>query len=180
MLNVRSLSSGKAGELEFDIFGDNNSGFLCFAETWEKLNSINFLHVKNYNLGTFWSRLEFKGGGVSIFTKKDIQFKPVHLKECCIEKTIEICAISYKISNITIYSINCYRAPIGNLRDFLNALYEILESKVNPKCRIILTGDFNIDSYKKSDDLDCFLDMLKCFNLGYLVKWATRMTQLEL
>ena len=53
---------------------------------------------------------------------------------------------------------------------------EIMNSVFKPNINILLCGDFNVDSYKPSNDFKKLCNVLSSFNLNHMVGWPTRVT----
>nr|CAI5825776.1 unnamed protein product [Callosobruchus analis] len=63
------------------------------------IESIAF-HLEGYVLASSYCRSVHKGGGVSIYASRDINYKQLPLVDLCIEKEFEICGISSHLSDL--------------------------------------------------------------------------------
>lgn len=156
--------------------------FICLTETWASPTSINYFNLTGFVLGSSYCRNNFKGGGVAIFLKNDLEFKEIDLQSYCLDKHIEICALSWKINKTakTGVILSCYRSPSGDIDIFFNVLLSILNFIYKPNINILLCGDFNIDSYNNSNDFKKMCNLLQCFNLKSTIGWPTRVTDTSL
>lgn len=132
---------------------------ICLTETFIKSGSESNLHIKNFNVGAFFSRANERRGGTCILVKKGLSFKTLEIKnakpyifECC---GLEI--LNYKLIIICVY-----RTPSSKVSEFLSELELLLQTltrKSNKK--VVLCGDWNIDVLKqnlKSNDLNALLN----------------------
>ena len=145
-INIQSLiSKVEAIEVYLDA---NNVNILCLSEHWLRCK-INSNGNKFINLSNF-CRTKFKNGGVTIFCWQNIfnEKKVINLNS--IEKYFECAAIEYsKIIILTVYTspASCVEIFLSKLHDSLLSLYDINK-------QIILTGDFNIDLFQPSKEVD--------------------------
>lgn len=95
--------------------------FFCFTETWGKYKSLRYLTVNGFNLCTSYSCCS-KVGGVVIYAKTGISTKAVGHTEHCVEKIVELCAISFKMKHQSAFTINWYKSPRAGFRVFLEIL----------------------------------------------------------
>jgi hypothetical protein len=61
-------------------------------------------------------------GGVCIFVEHNLSFLNVNLNSYCIEKDVEVCAISLRTVYTKFYILSVYRSPTGNFSNFLQNL----------------------------------------------------------
>jgi exonuclease III len=67
-----------------------------------------------------------------------------------------------------------YRAPSGNVNDFLRRLDAILNYLYNPKSEFIICGYVNINYLNKCNQKKQVNSLLKIYNLSHTVNFATR------
>ena len=128
-----------------------NFSVICLTETWcqngDELNSIYFLY--GYN-SIHQTRKNGIGGGVCIFILNSFTFRNsenLSVNDAnCESLTIEI--IKQKTKSIFITAL--YRPPNGNFDAFEKHLKNMLPIVI--KKHIYLTGDFNIDISKVTND----------------------------
>jgi hypothetical protein len=87
---------------------------------------------------------------------------------------IEACAIRLDFSDVHLYILGVYRAPVGNFKQFLIQLEKILRKIYNTKCDYIICGDFKINylqNYSNRYKLDT---LLMSYNLTSIVDFPTR------
>ena len=175
LLNVNTLNSDKINCIETDLELFKNLQFLCLSEIGVKQECLDFLHINDFNLISFYCRPNLKCGGVSIWSKCSRNIKKIDLDKFCIEQNFEICAISYKINKFVNIILNCYRSPCGEVDVFFNRISDVLDYLYQPNVRIFLCGDFNFDKYKCSNFVN-LCNLLSCFGLTHVVNWPTRIT----
>lgn len=177
LLNAQCLNYAKINELNIDISNFKNLNVLCFVETWCTDESVDSLVLDGFTLATSYCRSEFKGGGISIYTRSSLSFSKISLKKFCFEKHIEVCGLTYKCGRDTeILILACYRSPTGNVDVFFNAIIDVLDFLYKPGRDVFLCGDFNFNSYNNSEDFKKFCDVLSNFNLVPRVGWPTRVS----
>jgi hypothetical protein len=91
--NIRGLISSR-DEIIVSLNIDKiNPQFLCFSELYMSDNNLSFVSIKNYVLGSCYSRCRYQRGGVCIFVLKKLYFSHVDLSTYYVEKILELCAI---------------------------------------------------------------------------------------
>lgn len=155
--------------------------FLCFNETWTNNISINSYQVDGYNLANSYSRVNRIRGGVAIYVRSDISYKPIDLNKFCLELDIEVCAISCHIYNKKTILLNCYRSPDGNIGVFLGKIEEVIDSIFDPHCDMIICGDFNFNYFnKKCTNFFKLSNIFSSYGLSHRGGWPTRVTDSSL
>ncbi len=150
---------------------------LALSEIWtprpneHNLNGYHTL-IKKERLGDKVN----KGGGVGFFTREDQEFN--QLKVHSIDKTLEMISIELPTAKTVI--LNCYRAPSGQIHQFIKLLSEtIAELKSNfKKHKVIVGGDFNIDLKKVyHQHTTILIDAMSNLNQIPIIHGATRETE---
>jgi hypothetical protein len=88
---------------------------------------------------------------------------------------LEICAIQLlltKTANLIILSL--YRAPSGDVNEFLKRLDAILKYLYGPKSKFIICGDININYLNENNRKKQINSLLKTYNLSHTINFATR------
>jgi exonuclease III len=75
--------------------------------------------------------------------------KKVPVAKYCVEKDIEACAIKITLTNFTAIILAVYRSPIGNFKNFLQKLENILSMLYKNKSEFIICGDVNVNYLEK-------------------------------
>lgn len=124
-------------------------------------------------MGASFCRSKQKRGGVCILHNNSITTKKIPLlNDLASESSFEICGleiIEYKIILICIY-----RTPKSNVNVFFDKLQCLLDKLNAFKKRIILTGDWNIDTLKDSKLTRELTEMLLAHDLDLHIKTPTR------
>ena len=133
-------------------------------------------HYSQYKLGPIYCRKALKCGGICIYVLNEVDFTSINLLDHCKEQVLEIAALRINL-NKKKYIIFClYRAPTADLEYFFDHLESILQSLYNPKIHFILSGDFNINLLKSSQQKTQLVNFLKMHNVIGTVYFPTRIT----
>jgi hypothetical protein len=144
--NVRSLRTmDKFNKLKFllsNLVGKSNSRVavdcIVITESWIEENRFNLYNLRNYNSMHLTRPAGNRGGGVSIFVKKQYAMNEIFKLN---DGDIEVLIIEM-IGDEGIKTIaGIYRPPGGNIDRFL----EYLEDIMTQFPQLIMTGDFNIN-----------------------------------
>lgn len=173
LMNIQGIEQNKADQIHID-YGCSPVNFLCLTETWLKEAEIGTIHIDGFHLETFFCRKNSIRGGVAIWVKNSISTKLIDLQKFTVELDIEICGLVWNTAeNRTVYVINCYRSPNGNVDVFVNNLEKILYQIFKPNCSIILCGDFNAHTMSLSGK-SMFFSLMETYNLHNNVEDPTR------
>ena len=160
-LNIRSLPSNyrqldillSSLQVEFDVIG--------LTETWLTKHNKDIFNFENYN-HICKTRDIKRGGGVSMYTKKGLQYKlreDLSLFDSNCESIFsEITSNVLGKQNIVCGVI--YRPPNTSLHPFLDYIDKVLETIKKEKKICYILGDFNIDLLKQNEHAETseFLD----------------------
>lgn len=120
--NIQGLSSRKLNQIEAD-FNNHEFNFICMSETWASSESLKEeFCFSNFNLRSHFSRSLHNRGGVALFARSSLKVNPLILDQYCNEINFEICGAIWKVNNLNIVILVCYRSPDGNFPYFLNIL----------------------------------------------------------
>jgi exonuclease III len=119
------------------------------------------LSINGYQLGSSFCRKGLQRGGVCIFVKKDQRFNKIDISHHCKEQDLEICAILLvtKTANLIIFSL--YRAPSGDVNEFLKRLDAVLKYLYSPKSEFIICGNININYLNENNRKQQINSLLK-------------------
>ncbi|KAG5674195.1 hypothetical protein PVAND_004177 [Polypedilum vanderplanki] len=128
--------------------GSNTVDFfdcIILTETWCNNTGIfNMYNLSNYNLHMQTRPSDVKGGGVSVYTKKNLNG---NLVQTINSNSIEGVIVSIIQNNEELKLFAIYRKPSGNIIDFLLTLETIIRSQ-NIKW---ICGDLNINTINRLD-----------------------------
>jgi exonuclease III len=113
----------------------------------------NLLHlsINGYQLGFIFCRKGLQRGGVCIFVKKDQHFNKIDISHHGKEQDLEICAILQVTKTANLIILSLYRAPSGDVNEFLKRLDVILKYLYSPKSEFIICGDININCLNENN-----------------------------
>lgn len=177
--NIQGLLS-KRELIEITLSQNNfaSPDILCFTETFVKNGDERHIFIKNYTLAAYHSR-EYKRGGTSILIKNGLSFQGMVFNDIpAIDSIFEYCAISITKCNMIIICI--YRIPtqkksnIDKFFDKFELLLHRLTLEKNPKNRIIITGDLNINILQKDYKSDRLTEILNIYQLKSHINEPTR------
>ena len=173
--NIRSFN---ANYDEFEILFDEsfkNLSVCTFTETWFCSDSCTDIDgFSSYH--TF--RSDRKGGGVSVFVRQNfksrklqnISFVKPHIETCIVEITIT--------KNYSFILAGVYRPPHSNVRDFFNAIEDLIENFLPKKSKILFLGDFNVDISEKSHFGLEISNIFHGYNFKSMINKPTRLTRI--
>ncbi|KAF9822700.1 hypothetical protein SFRURICE_016906 [Spodoptera frugiperda] len=169
--NIASvLSKQELIELTLQEMRDlqNDPHIICFSETFIKKGYENYLKLSDYDMATYFCR-EKNRGGTCILVKKGISFRELaFVKKYASENTFEACGIE-----LALEKLNTSVRPSLFLTK-LDSMLQHLYKKYKSKTRIVLTGDFNINTLKKGKITQEFQDLAHTHNLKIHINVATR------
>ena len=150
---------------------------LCFTESWLTDQLKNLVSFDRYD--AFHNlRVDRRGGGISVFVSKE--FKTNILSDYTVmTEHFESLFIELRSDYGRIVVGTIYRPPAGNLDAFLDNLEVILSSiEGRHYMEIVITGDFNLDLLKCTDDptIQMFLNTLYAYSLLPVISKPTRIT----
>lgn len=124
------------------------------------------MNLTNYNIAASYCRRNgSKRGGVCILIRKWTESQEiVNIKQFAQDNVFECCA-TY-LTSYNLYILCLYRTPDSNFYTFLSLLEEVLHKYTkNSRTRVILAGDFNINTLVLTKDSKYLIDIAKNFNL---------------
>jgi len=170
-INVQSIRN-KISSLE--LFLDKfRCSIVTINEHWLHYDESMLYIPAGYTLASIFCRdAPLTHGGCSIFVKIGIEYKVFDVVKFCNAKVFEVTAILLVSVNVII--INVYRTPDSDVNVFFSLLEDLLNHVFKHSYSIIISGDFNIDIKKQTNDSTSFLNLLRSFNLYCLNKHSTR------
>lgn len=150
---------------------------LCVSEHWLSASDIRYFKIKNYVLINSFCREKHIRGGVCIFAKEFLNFKP-HSVIKSIEKNFEICLARYDDikRGCVLYIVVVYRSPKSNVHIFIDTLYELMYKIYEPNNNYIVCGDVNIDSLIDNGDTKKLFNLFAEFGMFNHISKPTRIT----
>lgn len=148
---------------------------ICLTETFLISGYESFIKIKDFQLATSFCR-DKQRGGTCILTKKGISYKElIWIKNLALSKLFEVCGIEIPLYKLIVISI--YRIPASDPNIFLNNLDSLLceiYRKYKSNFKVVIAGDFNINTLQKGRVTDCFQDLCKLHNLNIHINEPTR------
>ena len=110
-------------------------------------------------------------GGVSIYTRDNLESDSLNLENMSVEQHCEITGILLKEWDAQLITV--YRTPDGDFNRFLHILSNVFK-KLNILKPVIITGDFNVHFNEKDNRALELCNFFRSFNLTKTVKFNTR------
>ena len=167
LLNVRCLNNKKIDILQVDI-QKYKLKVLCLTETWTCPDSIGYLKFGDFLLASAYCR-DTRGGGVAIYCRRGERATAVDLEQFCRPGEIEVCCVKWHVrAEITVFVVTVYRSPTSNLGQSMGLLECVLSYlySIDECFRVVLCGDFNVDSLRAGTDFGVLSTFLQGFNLS--------------
>lgn len=161
--------------LEELITSNTNPDVLCFSETFLTSAHKSYVNVAHYELASAYSR-DQQRGGTCILIKPDFIYEELNfLKNHATQKIFEVCGIN--IPSLKMLIICIYRIPKSDPNLFLNKLDVLLNDihrRYKKDTKIVITGDFNIDTLRPGKYSTYLTDLCNNHNLKLHINTPTR------
>ena len=182
--NIR-FAAGKKLSLEHLLLTEILPSVVCLTELALFEEEVPHFCLNGYTLVSSFCRLHSnRGGGVGLFISDNLlsKSKPVCIKQLCVTRKFEACAMEVRLDDIILVILCIYRSPSDIIVDvdrFIDSLIDtvdfLLKDSMNKK--IVLIGDMNIctlkESYKRSRLFEC----ITMFDLHSALSMPTRTSQ---
>lgn len=174
--NIQGITS-KVNELE-TLVNTHKLDILCFSEIFIKHSNINKLQIAGYRLADSFCRSKSRGG-VCIYVKNELNFKKLDsISYLSMELNFECCGIILPELNYVVICI--YRTPNSNFEIFIKTLetllYKVTLRSRFARKRIIILGDFNINTLENNQKAEIFRNLLLKYNVTLTLNEPTRIT----
>lgn len=168
-VNVQSITN-KIDTLSI-VMNEMDIDVAILTETWLTEQTIENIHLLNYNIASTHSRQKYGHGGVAVLIKNDTIYKELAwLDEHVEELNFEVTGIEIVNKNTLILGIyKSQKANIDIFFDKMATILNVLNQKYSKKT-IIIGGDFNIDLLKNTTSRNALLNTMSsgglahCFN----------------
>lgn len=151
---------------------------LCITEHNMVHTDIEFLNIPSFKLASCYSRRN-RYGGCCILLKKVFAYHELsNINTLSISNVFECCAVELQDHQTIIACV--YRSPKNTAQNFELFFYKMdlmlkqISFKVNKK--IIICGDFNIDTTKRNKYSAKFIQLLHSYNLKLEINQPTRLS----
>ena len=159
-LNIRGLISSCDDLLQYVNSNCPDVFCICICETW--FNSLNYIDLEGY-ISFHGYRDNRIGGGTTIYLRNDLsEFDTIPAFTFCV-LDLEIITIANDNDNLIISAI--YRPPKSNIEFFLDSLGNLCDYAYKSNKKLILAGDFNINSMTTSMAVAGLTDLCNLYGL---------------
>ena len=166
--NIRSFDRNLDNFLEL-FPPDKMPDILIFSETWH--DAISPIHIPGYN--GYHTIRDGRAGGVSVFVQSKISSYLIE-KFSYANTSIEICTVKIRNSTSSMHICGIYRPHSDNIDGFSTALENIMSDRDFPSCSTVLGGDFNVNLFSESEDVEILLDMMRSHHYLQTILSITR------
>jgi hypothetical protein len=101
--------------------------FICLSEHHMKSYEIHNFLMPGYNVAANYCQSKYLKGGVCILARKDIKYQTIDIKQYYRDKIFEMCVVKLKLQSAKLILGCVYRAPFGNIHQFLDLLDDVLK-----------------------------------------------------
>jgi hypothetical protein len=157
-----------------------NPHIIILSEHDMKFYEIDRVNIGNYKINSCYCRVNANKGGVMILSKEHIKWAQVALplaESLREEKIFEFCATRFIVNNFKFTVVGLYRSPSSDVDDFLDRLSSLISELMKKSTNIVLAGDINIDVLRRDHKYKKLKNVLKSFNMNYMVNFPTRIFQ---
>ena len=178
--NMRSIPKNLH---DFELYLSNIAyvfNFLCFSESWLNESNKDLYNIPGYT-ATHRCRKDRVGGGVSIFTRDNIEFtirEDLSLQtNICESLVIEIDKSVFGKKHNSLIGV-FYRPPDTNVKDFNSLTDKLLQKIKSEKKGIYFSGDWNISllNLEKHSATQDHIDIMLSNSLIPTITKPTRVT----
>ncbi|PNF22769.1 hypothetical protein B7P43_G06670 [Cryptotermes secundus] len=117
-----------------------------------------------------------QNGGVCILVKDDLSYQELDLKNLSMERVFEVCAVKIILNNRKLCILCIYRAPDGDICQFIERLDSTLSYLVSLKLEPIICGDTNINYLSENCKKVQLQALLDTYNLTQIIEFPTRIS----
>lgn len=152
----------------------NKPDAICLSETFIKKGDELNINIYNYELAANYSRVKCRGG-TCILLRPGMVFKELFFFErYLVPKVFECCGVEIPFFNLIILCL--YNSHRSQSIVFLNKLEAVLFdlSKKYRKRKVIIAGDFNINTLEMTTASKYLKDITKVFNVTLHINEPTR------
>lgn len=152
-----------------------NIDVAILTETWLTEQTVENIHLLNYNIASTHSRQKCRHGGIAVVIKNGTMYKELAwLDEHVEEMNFEVTGI--EIVNMNTLIIGIYKSQKANIDIFFEKMTTILNvlNKKYSKKTIIIGGDFNIDLFKNTLPRNTLLNIMSSGGLSPCFHEASR------
>ena len=161
-MNIRSLRTHhdqlvyELNELEFKPI------VICLCETWLTDNDpLGLYQIEGYQPVEVKNRPTKRGGGLAVFVRNDINYSMMNFS-IDIEH-MAMCLINEQGTRATLSLV--YRPPSSSIDSFIENFDKLLFELKKLKHECFVTGDFNIDMRKETNENKKVTSVCESYNL---------------
>ena len=178
-VNARSLKNKMDSFLTFLHASGVEWSVICVSETWLKKDILSYFNIDDYDL--FAScREAMEGGGTAVYVHKKYSAKgrqdliAINSENSFVEVQLQYRNV---VKNIVVGAM--YRSPGSSHSSYMDCTEQILNKIADEKKFTVLTGDFNYNLLKESEDknVQCFCNLMSSYGYTNVISRPTRITR---
>lgn len=150
------------------------------TEHWQSFEQLQAYHFNGYRLASVFCREKGSHGGSALYCKESINFKVRYdLEKLSVSNVIECSAIQLISCSEKSIIVCIYRpdtSPLADIDLFFERLMTILNVALRENSKIVVLGDFNIDTLGRSENAQNFFDLIGSFGIEAKIREPTRIT----
>jgi exonuclease III len=174
-ININGLNN-KTTQLEAALSNYVNCNLLCLTEHHLTASEYGSFILDNFRISSIFCR-GTSWGGSAILTRNIETVRRQDIETLSILGHVECSGINVVIGNELICIVCIYRPPSGDMLPFMNTIRSILKSCAKQRYKIIITGDFNINTLENSNKSLEFIELFSLNNCSPLIFEPTRVTE---
>lgn len=148
---------------------------LCITEHWLREPQIQSIILEDFTIVDYFCREKFQHGGVLIAVNKKLKAVPLkELGNFCRELDVEVSGAYLPQKKVVVLST--YRSNKGCFESFtktLENIFSFLSLKYRTQ-QVVLTGDFNVNFLKHSNELKILENLLSSFDMSSFFREPSR------
>nr|CAI5850629.1 unnamed protein product [Callosobruchus analis] len=157
------------------LLAEEKPSIFLVTEHGLKKDGLTQVHLDEYKLINYWSRLEWKLGGTAIFAQEAINIVSLGTKTKPVEMYCEFTVAELNLNRK--YMLICmYRSPSGDFEIFASILTEILDELYTVDSYLIIGGDFNVNFALRDPSAITLINIMMSYALEPLGYGMTRVT----
>ena len=172
-LNIRSLRNHhdqlvyELSELEYKPIA------ICLCETWLTDNDpLGLYQIEGYQPVEVKNRPNKRGGGLAVFVRNDMNYSMMNFSIDLEHMAMSLISKQGKRATLSVV----YRQPSSSVDTFIENFDKLLFELKQLKHECFITGDFNIDMRKETNESKKLTSVCESYNLEITSYEATRVT----
>ena len=172
--NIRSCRRNFSSFLAFLSLLMFRFTIFVLCETWLTAEVDLGFNIRGYNQLNVYRNIF--GGGIKVFYDSSLHVNILQ-NFTFVNETLEVLTLQIAGNGFKYILCSVYRLPRSNVHDFLTVFFDDILNRLDVDCKVLVTGDLNLNLFNPLN-LGCIDEFMnKFFSLSYhpIIKKATRM-----